>query len=113
MELLDNFLTGIQGGRIEIDPDWVKQNIVTITLPGLNTQVEVHKDAAENFIMAFNLIKNGTAVINGKEVPLLSLIKTMDGTFVPRHVYWNPNRVLATTPGEQPLILMPRDTLDM
>lgn len=85
----------IQGGRIEIDPDWVKQNIVTITLPGLNTQVEVHKDAAENFIMAFNLIKNGTAVINGKEVPLLSLIKTMDGTFVPRHVYWNPNRGLS------------------
>lgn len=85
----------IEGGRIEIDPEWVRQNIVTITLPGLNRQVQVHKDAAENFIMAFNLIKNGTAVINGKEVPLLSLINTMDGTFVPRHVNWNPSRGLS------------------
>ncbi|NLB89304.1 MAG: M15 family metallopeptidase [Syntrophomonadaceae bacterium] len=85
----------IEGGRIEIDPEWVKQNIVTITLPGLNRQVQVHKDAAENFIMAFNLIKDGTAVIDGKEVPLLSLIKTMDGTFVPRHVNWNPSRGLS------------------
>lgn len=85
----------IEGGRIEIDPEWVKKNIVTITLPGLNRQVQVHKDAAENFIMAFNLIKNGTAVINGKEVPLLSLIKTMDGTFVPRHVNWNSSRGLS------------------
>lgn len=85
----------IAGGMIEIDPEWVKENIVTITLPGLNVQVEVHKEAAENFLMAFNYIKNGTAVINGREVPLLSLIKTMDGTFVPRHVYWDSSRGLS------------------
>lgn len=85
----------IAGGRIEIDPEWVKQNIVTITLPGLNRQVEVHKDAADNFIMAFNYIKNGTTVVDGKEVPLLSLIYTMDGTFVPRHVHWDANRGLS------------------
>ncbi len=83
------------GGRIEIDPKWVAQNIVTITLPGLNQQVQVHKDAQDNFITAFNYIKNGTATINGKQVPLLSLIKTMDGTFVTRHVNWDPNRGLS------------------
>ncbi len=83
------------GGRIEIDPAWLSANIVTITLPGLNRKVQVHKDAADNFITAFNYIKNGTAVINGKQVPLLSLIKTMDGTFVPRHVNWNASRGLS------------------
>lgn len=79
----------LSGGRIEIDPVWIAENIVTIKLPGLNKNVQVHKAAANNFIKAFTYIKNGTAVINGKTVPLLSLIKTMDGTFVTRHVYWN------------------------
>lgn len=83
------------GGRIQIDPKWIAQNIVTITLPGLNCKVQVHKDAAPNFIQAFTLIKNGTATVNGKTVSLLSLVKTMNGTFVPRHVMWNPNRGLS------------------
>lgn len=83
------------GGRIEIDPQWVAENIVTITLPGLNQQVQVHKAAADNFIQAFTYIKNGTAMINGKKVSLLSLVKTMDGTFVTRHVNWNPSRGLS------------------
>ncbi len=83
------------GGRIEIDPIWVAENIVTITLPGLNKQVQVHKDAADNFITAFNYIKNGTAMINGKQVSLLSLIKSMDGTFVTRHVNWDKSRGLS------------------
>lgn len=77
------------GGRIEIDPQWVKDNIVTITLPGLNRQVKVNKAAQDKFIKAFTYIKNGSANINGKTVPLLSLIKSMDGTFVPRHVNWS------------------------
>lgn len=85
----------INGGRIEIDPQWVEANIVTITLPGLNRKVQVHKDAADNFIQAFTYIKNGTAVVNGKEVPLLSLIRTMDGTWVTRHVNWNSSRGLS------------------
>jgi len=85
----------LSGGRIEVDPQWVSQNIVTITLPGLNRQVQVHKDAASHFITAFNYIKNGTAVINGQEVSLLSLIKSMDGTYVTRHVNWNPTRGLS------------------
>lgn len=85
----------IGGGRIEVDPTWVAENIVTITLPGLNTKVQVHKNAAANFIQAFTYIANGTAVINGKTVPLLSLIKTMDGTYVPRHVYWDSSRGLS------------------
>lgn len=85
----------LSGGRIEIDPNWIARNIVTITLPGLNRQVQVNKAAAPNFIYAFNLIKNGTAVVNGRTVPLLSLIDTMDGTFVTRHVNWNPARGLS------------------
>ncbi|MDD2510696.1 MAG: Ig-like domain-containing protein [Syntrophomonas sp.] len=83
------------GGRIEIDPQWVAENIVTITLPGLNRKVQVHKDAADNFIQAFNYIKNGTAVVNGRQVSLLSLVKTMDGTFVSRHVNWDSSRGLS------------------
>lgn len=85
----------IGGGRIEIDPQWLADNIVTIKLPGLNRYVQVHKNAKDNFIQAFNYIANGTATINGKQVPLLSLIKTMDGTFVPRHVNWNSSRGLS------------------
>ncbi|MGE5389522.1 MAG: M15 family metallopeptidase [Deltaproteobacteria bacterium] len=83
------------GGRIEIDPQWVAANIVTIVLPGLNRAVEVNREAADKFLIAFNYIKNGTAVVNGREVSLLSLIKTMDGTFVSRHVNWNPTRGLS------------------
>jgi len=78
----------LTGGRIEVDPQWIANNIVTITLPGLNQRVQVNKAAADNFIKAFTLIKNGTAIVNGRQVTLLSLIKTMDGTFVTRHVNW-------------------------
>lgn len=85
----------LSGGRIEIDPLWIADNIVTITLPGLNQQVQVNKKAADNFIKAFNYIKNGTAVVNGRQVSLLSLVWTMDGTFVARHVNWNPSKGLS------------------
>lgn len=80
----------LSGGRIEIDPLWIAENIVTVKLPGLNKNVRVNKAAAGKFITAFNYIKNGTAVINGRRVPLINLVKTMDGTFVTRHVNWNP-----------------------
>lgn len=83
------------GGRIEIDPQWVNANIVTIVLPGINRAVQVHKEAAQSFLAAFNYIAQGTATINGQEVPLLSLIRSMDGTFVSRHVNWNPTRGLS------------------
>lgn len=85
----------LSGGRIEIDPLWIADNIVTVTLPGLNQRVQVNKKAAEKFIQAFNYIKNGTAIVNGRQVSLLSLIKTMDGTFVTRHVNWNPLKGLS------------------
>lgn len=85
----------LSGGRIEVDPNWVADNIVTITLPGLNRKVQVHKLAADNFITAFNYIKNGTATVNGKQMSLLSLIETMDGTYVTRHVNWDPSRGLS------------------
>lgn len=83
------------GGRIEIDPQWVAKNIVTINLPGLNRTVQVNRAAKDKFILAFNYIKNGTAMVNGKEVSLLSLVRTMDGTFVSRHANWNPNSGLS------------------
>lgn len=85
----------LSGGRIEVDPQWIKANIVTITLPGLNRKVQVHREAADNFIKAFTYIKNGTALINGRQVSLLSLVKTMDGTWVTRHVNWDPSRGLS------------------
>ena len=85
----------LSGGRIEVDPQWVVDNIVTITLPGTNKKVQVHKLAADNFIMAFNYINNGTVIVNGKQVSLLSLIETMDGTYVTRHVNWAPDKGLS------------------
>ncbi|NLX01206.1 MAG: M15 family metallopeptidase [Syntrophomonadaceae bacterium] len=83
------------GGAIEIDPRWIAENIVTIKLPGVNRYVQVHKNAKDNFIQAFTYIQNGTATINGKRVPLLSLVDTIDGTFVSRHVNWNPSEGLS------------------
>lgn len=83
------------GGRIEIDPNWVAENIVTVRLPGVNRTVQVHKAAKDKFIKAFTLIANGTATINGKQVPLLSLVKSFDGTWVPRHVNWNTSKGLS------------------
>ena len=85
----------LSGGRIEVDPKWVADNIVTVTLPGLNKKVQVHKLAADNFIMAFNYINNGTAMVNGRQVSLLSLIETMDGTYVTRHINWDPDKGLS------------------
>jgi hypothetical protein len=85
----------LSGGRIEVDPVWVRNNIITIKLPGLNRNVQVHRLAADNFVKAFTYIKNGTATINGRRVPLLSLVRTMDGTFVTRHANWNPGAGLS------------------
>ncbi len=85
----------LTGGRIEVDPVWVANNIVTIKLPGLNRNVQVHRLAANQFIQAFNLIKNGSAIVNGRTVSLLSLVWTMDGTYVPRHINWNPAKGLS------------------
>jgi hypothetical protein len=83
------------GGTIEIDPRWIAENIVTIKLPGINRYVQVHKNARDNFIQAFKYIENGTAIINGRQVALLSLMETIDGTFVSRHVNWDPSEGLS------------------
>lgn len=82
-------------GQIEVDPVWTANNIITIRLPGLNRNVQVHRLAAEQFTKAFNYIKNGTAVVNGRQVSLLGLVWTMDGTYVTRHVNWNPAKGLS------------------
>lgn len=83
------------GGRIEIDPHWVEENIVTVTLPGVNRTVQIHKKAKDSFMKAFTLIANGTVNIDGQEITLLSLINTFDGTWVPRHINWDPSQGLS------------------
>lgn len=83
------------GGRIEIDPAWVAENIVTVKLPGVNRTVQVHRLARDKFIKAFTTIANGTATVKGRKVTLLSLVKTFDGTWVTRHVNWNASKGLS------------------
>ena len=85
----------LSGGRIEIDPQWVEENIVYVKLPGVNRTVPVHRLAQDRFIQAFTTIANGTATVNGKKVSLLSLVRTFDGTWVPRHVNWNASKGLS------------------
>lgn len=83
------------GGRIEIDPVWVAENIVNVKLPGVNRTVPVHRLAQDKFIKAFTTIANGTVIVNGRKVSLLSQVKTFDGTWVPRHVNWTASRGLS------------------
>lgn len=83
------------GGRIEIDPKWVAENIVTVKLPGVNRNVQVHRLARDKFIQAFTTIANSTVTVNGRKMSLLSQVKTFDGTWVTRHVNWNANNGLS------------------
>jgi len=85
----------LDGGRIEIDPKWVEENIVYVKLPGINRTVPVHRLAKDRFMKAFSTIANGTATVNGRKVALLSLIKSFDGTWVPRYINWNANQGLS------------------
>jgi hypothetical protein len=81
-------------GRIEIDPIWIKANIIELDVgmglplpPGGQVyKIRVHTEAAPAFRKAFELIK---------QKRLESFIKTFDGTFVPRHINWNPTKPLS------------------
>lgn len=78
-------------GRIEIDNDWVKSNIIDISPSVLSKigvkSIQVHKKAKDAFERVFNKIE---------EKGLQNYIITFGGTFVPRHKGWNPSRTLSS-----------------
>lgn len=82
--------TELGGGRIKIDPAWIKNKIVTVSLPILGN-VEFHRKGAGKLKAVFEEIK---------KLGLQSKIDVLDfrrsgGTFVPRHILWNPKRALS------------------
>jgi hypothetical protein len=78
-------------GAIEIDRDWERDNIVEIATPILapikHPRLFVHRKAADPFQRVFARIE---------EAGLADRIRTCAGTFVPRHMGWNPARGLST-----------------
>jgi hypothetical protein len=79
------------GGRIIIAPAWTKANIVQIDTPLLADQgyakLTVHKKAAAPFRKVFEKIE---------AAGLAEKIRTCAGTFVPRHMGWDPARKLSS-----------------
>ena len=79
------------GGRIKIAPAWVTANITEIDTPLLADQgfrkLTVHKKAARPFLEVFRKIG---------EAGLAEKILTCAGTWVPRHMGWNPARALSS-----------------
>lgn len=86
-------------GAIIISPPWEKQNITTVTIPQLNGvridstsltskgRIEFHKKAAQDLQDAFAEVERQG---------LLPLIRTWGGSFVPRHITWNPAKGLSS-----------------
>jgi hypothetical protein len=72
-------------GEITIDPDWVSDNIVEVTLSGVNKTVQIHKLAVENFRKAFQIIATKEVDTEEGKKTLKDLVKTV-GTFAQRHV---------------------------
>ena len=79
------------GGRIEIDRNWTRSELVTIITPLLSNagfnRITVHRKAAEPFKRVFASI--AAAGLN-------DLIRTCAGTWVPRHMGWDPTRALSS-----------------
>ena len=72
-------------GRIDIDPKWVADNIVTlhtVLIPNIRCHVKIAKQLA-GALSAVHLRGLG------------GLIKTFDGMFVPRHIQWNLRKGLS------------------
>ena len=61
--------------EIEIDPDWIEDNLVPVAIPGFGT-ARCHRLALPNFTQAFNLIVSNR---------LQGLIHKFDGLWVPRY----------------------------
>lgn len=79
------------GGRIKIAEAWVRDNIVQIDTPILADQgfrkLSVHRKAAGPFQEVFERIA---------DAGLAETIRTCAGTWVPRHMGWNPARALSS-----------------
>jgi hypothetical protein len=79
------------GGRVNLDPNWVAQNIVNLPTPFLADLgfpgIQVHVKARDPFARVFAAID---------EAGLMERILTCAGTFVPRHKGWNPARGLSS-----------------
>lgn len=86
-----NFKETNPRGAIEIDPRWTAQNIVSLTLPDFTRSgfrhLEVHRMAEPYFTAVFDVIQ---------QRGLADLLLTCGGTFVPRHIGWDPSRPLSS-----------------
>ncbi|MDO8334584.1 MAG: M15 family metallopeptidase [Nitrosomonas sp.] len=80
-----------QGGRILINNNWVRENIVPLATPLLASlgyeTISIHRKALPSFEAALNSIKSAG---------LSTKILTCAGTFVPRHKNWDINRGLSS-----------------
>lgn len=80
----------LEGGKIEVDVKWVKENMITYTLPPLVQAtfkvktIQVHKNSKVYWDKAFSLL--------AAEPSLLKLIKTFDGVYVTRHIRWDSSK---------------------
>jgi hypothetical protein len=78
-------------GRVELDPAWVAANIVEADTPLLASvgypKLSLHRKAAQAFLRVLDAIA---------AAGLTDRLITCDGTFVPRHKGWDPNRTLSS-----------------
>jgi hypothetical protein len=83
--------TEVKGGAIKPDPAWARTNIrkfrIENALDGRGMDLWVHVKAAPHFERAFAEIE---------AAGLLDRILTYDGSYVPRHMGWNPTRALSS-----------------
>lgn len=85
------FTEAAQRGAIKITQPWVKDNIVELATPLLAhtgfKKISVHKKAADPFTRVFKKIA---------DAGLGDSIKTCGGTWVARHMGWDPKRALSS-----------------
>lgn len=77
-------------GTIVIDPQWIKENIVSLNLPIIGT-IRCHKKVASDLSKIFSKIEFDTKqyLIN------INDFKKLGGCFVPRHIRFNPKKKLS------------------
>lgn len=78
------------GGRIVIDQSWVSRNIVDVEIPQL---VKLGAHAVKAHYKAADALKSVFSDIDA--AGLAERIVTFDGTWVPRHMSWNPSRPIS------------------
>jgi hypothetical protein len=77
-------------GAIIIDSNWVKQNIITVSMPILGP-VKCHKLIAKNLTRVFCNIEYD----NNQYLIDIDDWKQEGGCYVPRHISWNPAKALS------------------